>query len=326
MGNLFDDPSTSQFMDILSKYLDRLGGPVNIPGLGEYRSAIQGRMSSLQSPLNIPEMDRYKGALSDLANRSFQPNPELENALRAISGRIGELNAPPFTALEEKGQEVKAFDQLERDKQEARRQIMERMGARGIGAGSGILEAAMQKSDQFFDQIRSERTGDLLEYRTDVGQKRKDQAVGLGVTAGGLRGGELERQDQFEAQRGGVLGQLAQVAQGQALLDETRANQVVDLASVLADLGFQEYGLDTQRGLQQVQLSAMMPDLVERRLRLAMDAINGTSSSTAPFGSTLMNLFNQSQAGRANAPKGTDYSSLFLGLGNLLANLPWGKK
>ena len=320
-GFMFDDPATSLYETLIKKRLSALDGPLTIPGLEEFTSAIRGRMGELSTPLaRTPEVSRLLSVLSQKADQTFTPNAELETALKAIAGRITELNAPPFTALEEKGQEVKAYDQLEQAKQAARQQIAERMAARGIAGGSGIIESAIQQSDRVFDQLRQRQTNDLLQYRTEVGQERKDKAIDLGVDASALRGTELTRKDTFDARQLGVLGQLAQITSNEQAVNETRKDRVVDLAGILSDVGFDMENLTNARGTQQLQVASLLPDLVERRLQMALAALSGGTVNMAPLGSQLSGILSQSSTNRSRAPV-TDWSSLFLNAGNLLGNL-----
>ena len=320
-GFLFDDPGTALYESLIKKRISALNGPPRIQGLEEFTNALRSRMTDLQNPLaELPEVTQLKGALSTLAGQNFTPNAELETALRAIATRIDELNAPPFTALEEKGQMVKATDALEQQKQAARQQVLERMAARGIGAGSGVIEAALQASDRTFDALKAGNVNDLLMYRTDVGREQKNQAIGLGTTAAGLRGSELTRKDTFDTRKTGVLGQLAQVAQSQQAVNEGRKDQVVNLGATLADLGFNLENLTNARGTQQLQTAALLPDLIERRLQLALGTLNGGQVNLAPIGSQIGGYLQQSGYNRVNAPT-TDWTSLFGQLGSIFGSL-----
>lgn len=324
---LFDDPSTALFEDILKKRLQTLGSPLTIPGLDQYISALNTRMGQLSSPLTIPEVDALKAAIAQRQSSlgtGPAPNPELQKVLEYASQRMAQLQEPPFSPIQEKTQEVQAFDQLERDKQAARQQIMERLGARGIGAGSGILEAAIQQSDRAFDQMRQQRTTDLALYRTEEGERRKGEALNVGTLAATMRQAELDRQQQYGRENIELAQQAAEVAQSQALLDEQRSSQIVNLAAALADVGFQTASLNDSRGLQQLQTAALLPDLVERRLQLALGALSGGSTSLAPFGSQLMGLLQQSGYNRVNAPV-SDTTGLFAGLGSVLGLLAGGR-
>ena len=66
---------------------------------------------------------------------------------------------------------TQAIDPLERLRQQQKQNTMERLGARGITGGSGILEQAMQDVDRQFDQMR---TGQQSQFALDqIG--REDQ-------------------------------------------------------------------------------------------------------------------------------------------------------
>jgi hypothetical protein len=296
LASIFDDPTGAIYEGYIRNRLGQLSAPVtpeSIPGLSEFFATSRARMNDLASPYAVPkEVQDLLNAYAGRANTLARPetNPELERAINYGSSLMAELQAPPFTLQEERAQEVKAYDQLESDRTEAKRQVMERLGARGVGMGSGIVEQALQDVDARFDRLRANRTNDLLLYRTEVGQERKAQAFDVGQAVATMRQAALDRADARADALLNVLGARATTADAIYLREQARATELTNLSAMLADMGLNLFGINEDRAREGVATAALLPEFELNRLITFANTEN--QSAIPAFGTGAFNLLN----------------------------------
>lgn len=104
------------------------------------------------------------GVFSDPATQQW------EQLLRTLNERL-QAPQPTYTDAQRDLMQTQAIDPLERQRQARKQQTIERLGARGIQGGSGILEQALQDVDRQFDQLR---TGQQSQFALNQIQ-REDQ-------------------------------------------------------------------------------------------------------------------------------------------------------
>lgn len=79
---------------------------------------------------------------------------EWEKLLRSLNERLQQPQ-PTYTDAQRDLMQTQAIDPMERQRQARKQQTIERLGARGITGGSGVLEQALQDVDRQFDQLRT---------------------------------------------------------------------------------------------------------------------------------------------------------------------------
>lgn len=135
---------------------------------------------------------------------------EFESAIRRLSEF---LNAPVFSESDEARRRALRFDQLERRRQAARQQVVERLAAQGHGRSSGTVEMALQQVDQAFDALRDRGEAELLQET--LGRTEQRRMSGLTTL---LQIPELRRQ-----------AALLNLARGGQALDVRRLDEILKL-------------------------------------------------------------------------------------------------
>src|SRR5690606_34616246 len=134
----FDDPATSFFLSALSSRLSSLAAPG--PSFGESEAALR---AALRPDPTITSV--IKTLASRMGRPSVPGNPHAQQFVERTNARIAELLAGPFSEGDEAALRASFFDQDERDRQAAKQQVLERMGALGHAPTSGpVIEALLE--------------------------------------------------------------------------------------------------------------------------------------------------------------------------------------
>lgn len=146
------------------------------PWASRLEQFIQERMGGLQQDPARPDLQKLIDGLLQ-ANTDKQRNAQA--FADAMRGRVEELAKPAYSEGDDAVIRAKAFDQLERRRQETMKNRREELYARGHAPTSGTVTQAEQDSSQMFEQARTGIESDLLLDSIQENQRRKDKSVGL---------------------------------------------------------------------------------------------------------------------------------------------------
>ncbi len=290
--NMFDDPSTQLFTQMLGKSINALQQPVQDPT----RDAVMALFASkIPSMLNAPTPSVGYGGnalLGDLVNAGRQ--------------RITELNQEPFSAGEEAAMRTKAAEQVEQLRTSSRQRALEDTSRLGQGKTSGTLQARLGEVDRSADAARAEGTNQLLLAIAQERQRRKDQAVQVAQSLASA--GQAEAGMQLQGQG------LQLQASGQR---DARTSQALNLAQMLAGMSASARGEDLARQNQALGYAGMLADLPVQRLTLANNILNGSGANNP---SSILNGFAQLSNLTQNATNtgNQNQAAMLSGLGQLL--------
>ena len=165
-------------------------------------------------------------------NTPYQ-NPDFQPAIDQLRRYLTQLNGPAYTPQQADLQQTQALDPLERQRQAAKQQIVERLAARGMGAGSGLLERALEDVDRQFNQMR-----------TTVQSGFANRAV------------DLQRQNQMTAAQ--LAPQIASLQQQQFGGNEARQMSAVQLSQIVPQIAWQRLmGAQQGAGLDPASLMSL---------------------------------------------------------------------
>lgn len=222
-GSYFSDPILQGHLDFSKSAMNRLLQPQQINPVLQQAIAALTRMTTQ----GAPHMDM--SWLSQFGN--------------TVAQRQAELNKPGLSASQQDLLRTNVTDPLEAQRTAAKQQVMERMAARGIQPGSGIMEQALLDVDRSFSQMRTTGERDLATKEIAQDEARKNQAVDIGgmLAQLGLSANSADLQGQI-AGRGqnlsaaGALGGIGSDLQQEPI---QRLMQAYGISSGMAQMPFQ---------------------------------------------------------------------------------------
>jgi len=197
------------------------------PATKEWEQALRAMVDRLNKPTNLPD---------------YQP---LVDYMRQY---IEQLKQPGHTAEQQDLIQTQTLDPLERQRQAAHQQVIQRLAARGIAPSSGVVEKALQDVDRQFEQLRTKTQADFALNEIDLNKSNKDRALAVGGQLAGLEAGMASGDEQRANQAVSMLFQLPQFANTRLQL----ALQTLGSGQVNPGL-FSNLGMFQQQGQQQQQ-------------------------------------------------------------------------
>lgn len=179
----------------------------SIPGSGSINASGQPQIFSDPAAALLEQIT--KGRLDSLMTP--MANPAMDAFLKSAQAQMDQLHQPVYTADEEAALRVKVFDHLERDRQTAIQQTMERMAAMGHGKESGTIPLAVNLVNKHFDELRAQQTNALLTGTIAERQARLREALQ-------------------------ISGQVATMTSAQQAQQDARQGQAVTTAAILPNL------------------------------------------------------------------------------------------
>jgi hypothetical protein len=232
-GNLFSDPTTQPLMQAWRQRMNQL----NVP-----------------APNN-----------NDIASRIYGKGGEWDFFSGQTKNRISELQQEPFSAGEEAALKARYLDGIVKERDTARQQMRERLGAMGHAPTDGAMAQADIDVERQFGQNYGRALGDMTLYQSEERQRRRNQAQ-----------------------------QLAELLQSSGLT----AGQVV------ANLRQQEWGNNQALGRERLQTSALPSELSRERMQMLSQLLNGQGMDPSSIMSGLQSIgsqyANQSQQSAQN--------------------------
>jgi hypothetical protein len=222
-GSYFSDPLLQGYLDFGQGAIDRLMQPQTI------NPVLQQAIEALTRMTNqgAPQMDM-----------SF-----LQPLQAAVQKRQAQIDQPGWSPAQMDILRTQVTDPLAAQRDAARQQVMQRLAARGIQPGSGIMEQALLDVDKQFSEMNTTGQRDLASKQMAQDEARQQEAVQMNEVLSqlGLSGASANLQGQV-AGRGQNLqaaGQLSGI--GSQLQDEPIRNLMaaMGIQGNMAQLPFQ---------------------------------------------------------------------------------------
>lgn len=177
--------------------------------------------------------DRWGSNLEQLVSQFLGNSRQRAQGLAdTYRNRAKELrDTPAYSAQDEAALQAKAYDQLERRRQETLKNKREQVYARGFAPTSGLVQGAEGDVNTAFEQARTGIASDILRAQLDETNRRKDAATQLEALATeALNGGDLAA-----IQATGLPLQLMNTRQNSALnlYNASNGNSISSLLSLL---------------------------------------------------------------------------------------------
>lgn len=154
-----------------------------------FEKAIGSRLDSLNQNPSRDLLDKYLARLDETDKRN---KANADAYVASLRTRIADLQKPPYTSGEEAVLRAKAFDQLERRRQETLKNSREDVYARGFAPTSGLVAGQDNQVNNRFEQTRGGIESDLLQSGIEETQTRADKATALeGLIQQALNGADL---------------------------------------------------------------------------------------------------------------------------------------
>lgn len=163
-----------------------------------------------------PATQEWEKALRAMVDRLNQPTtkqlPDYQPLVDYMRTYIDQLKQPGHTPEQQDLIQTQALDPMERQRQAAHQQVIQRLAARGIAPSSGVVEKALQDVDRQFEQLRTKTQSDFALNEIDLNRSNKDRALAVGGQLAGLEAGMASGDEQRANQAVSMLFQLPQFA------------------------------------------------------------------------------------------------------------------
>lgn len=130
-----------------------------------------------------PATTQYEGLINDLINKlntPYQP-PGYQNTLDSLNQYVSRLQGPAYTPAQMDLMQTQAQDPLMSSRDAARQQIIQHFGAQGIPPSSGIVQSALQQSDQQFEKLNTQQQAGFAQNA--IGMQNQNQATAAQLQA-----------------------------------------------------------------------------------------------------------------------------------------------
>lgn len=247
---MFDDPATNYLTGIIRNQIGSLQNTGPDPTTSGVLSFLGGRL----------------GALASAPPVSFNvDNSLMGDFVTEGRKRIEELNQAPFTAQEEQALKTRTRNDVAMQRDQAKQRLMEDAARRGLGKSSGIIGQEVSNLEGQTTAQDAKNQNDLMLWIAQQGQDRKNQAASIAQ--------QLAAMGQSQAQ----LGLQAQTAA--ASVNQNRDAMALNVANQLAAIAAQQRGEARANRQDVLSLATLLADLPVQRLQLANQILNGNAPS-----------------------------------------------
>ena len=183
---------------------------------GQWVSHPWGSGSGNGGVFDDPATQGYEDLINQLIGKLNTPYqaPGFQPAIDYLQKYFQQLQNPVYTPEQQGLIQTQALDPLSSQRDATRQQIIQRFANQGLSPSSGIVQKAIQDSDQQFEALRTQAQSSFARGEIEQGKQQAAQAAQLGPAIAGLQ------QQQF----GG---------------NEARALQGLNLAGIIPNLAWQ---------------------------------------------------------------------------------------
>lgn len=284
------------------------GGPFSIassyldPDTQALLNFVRDRVQTLTTPTLDPAMEAYIHAARTFGERLNTPwtNPQSARATGTLEQILRDVTGQPFTDSQSAALRAQAFDQLEQDRSAATRRATAQMAALGHGRESGTIADVLSQVDRGYDAARAGQNRDLLVRGIDQTNRNRETAMT-------------------------VTDLLRSIAGQDFALNEARGAQSVGALQEVANARARQRAENEGRQATALSLSSIPVQLADSRLQTALQVL-GMSQGVNPTNifNSLASLLQSTQAN--SLAQNQNNSSMWLGLGQLLGNMPMGSQ
>lgn len=209
-----------------------------------------------------PATANFEKLLNDLITRfntSATP-PHYQQAIDQLNAYLAKLNGPVYTPAEMELMQTQAWDPMQQQRDAAKQQLIQRLGAQGISPSSGIFERALEDLDRQFQQAHTTQQGQFSNQAIGLSRQNAATAATLAPQISALEQAQTSWQDQRSLQAELLAALIPQMA-SQRLRDANGAMSPINISSLFQQLqSFQNqgYGQGANYGSAIMQLLAQL--------------------------------------------------------------------
>lgn len=212
------------------------------------------------STFTDPATKNYENLINSLTNRlnaGYTP-PDYGPTVDYMRKYFEQLQGPAYTPAQLDVMQTQALDPLERQRQAARQQVIQRLASHGIAPSSGIVEKALQDVDNQYNTIRAQTQSHFATNAIDTQKRQLAQAAGVGQGLTGMEQGQYDTETNRLLQGVQLAGIMPQLSWNRLL----QANGVTGGTNPISLLGlsndFQTQGYNQSNAYLQYLMQALM--------------------------------------------------------------------
>lgn len=194
----------------------------------------------------------YQDQIGAYAARMNQPvnNPDFQPMVDYLRKYMTQLQGPAYTPAQMELMQTQSLQPIEQQRQAERQQVIQRLAAKGINPGSGIVEKALQEVDRSFDQQRTGTQAGFATNAINLDRQNAAQAAQIGQTLSGLQNQQSGTQDQRMLSAVQALGLLPALADSRLQNAQQFANSQNPLAMFAAQQSQNQQNMNNQNTQQ----------------------------------------------------------------------------
>jgi hypothetical protein len=274
---MFNDPASNFLTQIIKGQLGSLSSaPATDPTSAGLMSFLTGQLGKLSSAGPV-SFSAGNGLLGDFITEGRK--------------RIDELNQAPFSAQEEQALKTRTRNDLATQRDQAKQRILEDASRRGVMDSSGIVGSEMTDLEGQTTAQDAKNQNDLMLYIADKASQNKNLAAQIAQQLASAGSQDAAMQ--------------LQAATASEAANSNRQGQIMGIANALANMAAQQRGEARARQGDVVQLASMLAELPIQRLQLASNVLNGQGGSIPNLFGDVSQLNNAQTYAQNNANAAT---------------------
>jgi len=184
----------------------------------------------------------FRKATFDWANRLQQPvqNPDFQPMVDYLRKYFQQLQGPAYTPAQMELMQTQSLQPLEEQRAAARQQVIQRLAAKGINPGSGVVEKALQEVDHSFNQQRTQTQAGFATNAINLDRQNAASAAAVGQNLAGIQNQQQQLNEGRGLQAVNLLAALPQLDNQTQALAQSWLGQY----NPMAGMG---YGLQAQQ-------------------------------------------------------------------------------
>jgi hypothetical protein len=293
IGNIFDDPATAGFMQLLQQRMGQLGQPITDPNAAILTQQITDALAHLNNmPSQVKDIPDLTGKFDDLikaiqASTSATTGPTAQYR-GILDDLVKQLSQPAFSDDQLAQLKTAAVDTLNHEHQTALANKTRAMAMSGIPPSSGIAQEALKEVDAQYQGLKAQSLQAQNKSEIEMINQRRQQlmqAASSSLTAAQQQA--AQEQAALVAQMNVLMNQQQQAidVRGQNIqlqnADLNRTTTGVTLAQALEQLSRGQRTEQNANFNQMLQLAGIPVDLSDKRLNSALQVL-GLGSGTSP--------------------------------------------
>ncbi len=216
----------------------------NDPATKPWEDLINTRIQELLKPRQDPSLDAFMKMISDRVNGLNQPytNPDAEPLQQWMRQYFQQLQGPTYTDAQRDTIQTQTLDPMERQRQARKQQVIQQMANQGMSPTDGPVKSALADIDRQFDTNRANVQAGLSVNEINQGRQNQAQAANVGGQLANFTQGQFANNENRANQATTLFGTIPQLNLAEFNLQDNRANQALSLARQIPDLAQSRVG------------------------------------------------------------------------------------